>query len=257
MLFCIGGSATNDGGAGLAAALGFELHDERGECIELPIGADLCRVARIVRGARVPAALARVKVRVACDVRNPLVGACGATRIYGPQKGVVTEQQFDELENGLTALGRCWVRDLGASAAIVELPGGGAAGGMGAGLVAFCRAELVSGVALIAAHVGLEAAVADAADLVLTGEGRLDASSGAGKVPQGVSELAHRLGVPCVAVCGAVEGGLQPQSETIAAAFSICSAPMTLQHAMAHAPELVAHTTANIMHTWLLARQSR
>lgn len=189
----IGGSATNDGGLGLAAALGHRFLDAEGRDIS-PQMTDLHRLARIERSP-----LVFPEILVACDVDNPLLGAHGATRVYGRQKGVEDMAWF---EDRLTHLAEITARDLGVDPR--EVPGSGAAGGLGFGLMAFCGARLTSGFDLVAAQVGLEQRMA-AADLILTGEGRLDAQTLHGKGPVGVAQMARRLGKPVAAFAGVVE----------------------------------------------------
>jgi glycerate kinase len=196
ILIGIGGSATNDGGAGMAAALGFRFLDADGEEIdEIP---ERCGEAVDV----VPdLALDLPEITVACDVTNPLLGQNGATRIYGPQKGV-TQADFERHEERLSKFADAVVTGFGRD--VREEPGAGAAGGLGFGLMSFCDAELHSGFEVVADALGLAEAVA-AADLVITGEGALDAQSLMGKAPAGVAALAREAGVPVVAFCGICE----------------------------------------------------
>lgn len=191
----IGGSATNDGGVGLAAELGIVFRDDAGRPVE-DLPADLERVRSIDWSGRRPIP----GFVVACDVTNPLLGPEGSTRVYGPQKGVAAAD-FARHEARLRHLvslagGR------GARAAAV--PGSGAAGGLGFGCLVFADAELRPGFDLVADLLGLEAAIGEA-DLIVTGEGRLDGQTLHGKAPAGVAGLARRLGKPVVAFAGAVE----------------------------------------------------
>ncbi len=192
----LGGSATNDGGYGLARALGFRFLDSDGA--ELAGGvAELCGLARIVA----PEALRLPPITIAADVRNPLLGAQGATRVFAAQKGAAPEQ-IERLEEVLAKLADTVARDLGIEAR--DVPGAGAAGGLGFGLLVFARAEMRPGFELVAERVGLEAAMR-AADVVVTGEGRLDAQTLAGKVPAGVAAMARQNGKPCYAIAGELE----------------------------------------------------
>jgi glycerate 2-kinase len=189
----IGGSATNDGGIGMAQALGFVFRDAAGTAVEnLP--AEFERVERIER-----APFRECEILVACDVRNPLLGETGATRVYGAQKGV---RDFGFLEARLTKLADDVARDLGTN--FRNEPGAGAAGGLGFGLMSFCGARLVPGFDLIASIVGLESRVA-AADLVITGEGKLDGQTLHGKGPVGVAEMARRAGKKVIGLAGLIE----------------------------------------------------
>lgn len=189
----IGGSATNDGGVGMAAALGFRFLDAEGAALE-PVIASMDRLARIeAPGDVFP------EILVACDVNNPLLGPHGCTQIYGRQKGVT---DFEYFENRLRHLAEIAQRDLGVDHR--DVPGAGAAGGLGFGLMTFCGARLTSGFDLIADLVHLRERIA-AADLVITGEGRLDAQTLHGKGPMGVADMARELGKPVTAFAGAIE----------------------------------------------------
>jgi glycerate kinase len=196
----IGGSATNDGGAGMARAFGYRFFDASGR--ELPEGgAALARLARI-EGQTDPR-LIRPAIDVACDVRNPLLGPEGATAVYGPQKGATPEIQR-ELE---AALGRyADVVEGFVGRDVRSVPGAGAAGGLGAGLIAFLDARLVSGAALVFDAVGFDKRLVGA-DLVVTGEGRIDGQSVYGKLTHAVTIAAKRRGVPVVAVAGIIGPG--------------------------------------------------
>ncbi|HYN16757.1 MAG TPA: glycerate kinase, partial [Actinomycetes bacterium] len=195
----IGGSATTDGGAGMAAALGARLLDQAGA--ELPPGgAALLRLARIDTAGLDPR-LGQVRVTVACDVDNPLVGPEGAAHVYGPQKGAGPDDVL-LLDSALRRYARVLADGLGLD--LAAIPGAGAAGGLGAGAIAFLGADLRTGIELVLELVGFDRAVAGA-DLVVTGEGRLDAQSLRGRAPVGVARAAAAHGVPVVALAGAVE----------------------------------------------------
>lgn len=264
LLLCIGGSATNDGGAGMAAALGYRLLDEAGQAVAVPRGGDLARIARIDSSGADPR-LAAAEVVVACDVDNPLLGPDGATERYGPQKGATTAEQRRELERGLERLAALWARDLPAAAAAAapgfpQFPGAGAAGGLGAGLAAFCGARLEPGFALVAAEVGLAGELARGPALVLTGEGRLDATTAAGKVPAGVSRAAAAsgCGAPVFAFGGSVDLA-DPRAAGFDAAFSVCAGPVSLADAMVPdtARGLIRAATANAVSAWAAGRRGR
>ncbi len=187
----IGGSATNDGGTGMAEALGVEFLGDPGErVIRMPEN-----LMRVTGNPHLRPPGWAVEVTVACDVRNPLLGPRGATRVYGPQKGV-TEAEMPRHEERLAHL----VALTGAEAA-AEVPGAGAAGGLGFGAIVFLGGNLVPGFDLVAESVGLEEKVAWA-DLVITGEGRIDGQSLEGKAPAGVARLAKRLGKRTAVFCG-------------------------------------------------------
>lgn len=193
LIIGIGGSATNDGGMGMAVALGHQFLDAQGRPVtHLP--REFERVRSIVRHP-VPAC----EVLVACDVRNPLLGEQGATRVYGPQKGVRDVAFF---ESRLRKLADMVTRDLGIDCR--DVPGAGAAGGLGFGLMSFCGAKLISGFDLVASMIGLAGRIAKA-DIVITGEGRMDGQTLNGKGPAGVAEMAHRAGRKVVALAGVLE----------------------------------------------------
>ena len=192
----LGGSATNDGGAGMAQALGFRLLDAAGKNI-LPGGAALRDLDRIDASAAHPL-LTHIRCVGATDVTNPLCGPNGASAVYGPQKGA-DAAAIDELDAALTHFALVIERDLGVD--VAERPGSGAAGGLGAGLIAFLGAELISGAKVVAQAAGLEARLQQA-DLVITGEGRLDAQTAYGKTPQYVAQAATSAGRPVICLAG-------------------------------------------------------
>jgi len=195
VLVAIGGSATVDGGCGLAQALGARFFDAEDRAITQPMtGRVLRTIARIERPTRLP------KLIVLCDVMNPLLGEHGAARVYGPQKGA-TPEQVEELERGLAHLASIAGGD-------VDAPGAGAAGGAGFGLMSLCGAELRSGIEWVLSDLGFKHACSDC-DLVLTGEGRLDAQSLQGKACMGVANAAANLGVPTIAIVGSTGPGAE------------------------------------------------
>jgi glycerate kinase len=196
----IGGSATNDGGAGMARAFGYRFFDQGGD--ELPEGgAALARLWRI--DGQTDPRLVRPSIEAACDVTNPLLGPEGASAVFGPQKGA-TPEVVRELDAALARYADVLERFVGRS--VRNVPGAGAAGGLGAGLVAFLDARLVSGAKLVLGAVGFERKL-DGATLVITGEGRVDRQSAYGKLTQAVTLAARARGVPVVAVAGSVGEG--------------------------------------------------
>ena len=202
----IGGSATNDGGMGMAAALGWQFFDAEDKSLpSFPV--ELAALARI-QPPYGPAS--SVPMIVACDVSNPLLGPYGATRVYGPQKGLRGEDEARQLEAALTRLADVAAQTLGRD--YRDLPGAGAAGGLGFGLMTFCHAELRPGFELVSDALGLPSAVARA-DLVLTGEGSLDYQTLHGKTPAGVASLARRSGKRIVAFGGRVDPESRPALE--------------------------------------------
>ena len=196
VLVCIGGSATNDGGAGMAQALGIRLLDARGRDLG-PGGAALFELARIDLSS-VDDSVRKAKFSAATDVDNPLVGPHGAAAVYGPQKGASPEDVL-LLDRALRHFAAVVHRDLGID--LTDVPGAGAAGGLGAGLIAFLGAKLRPGVELVMEAVGLRDRI-ERSDLVVTGEGRFDEQSFRGKVPHGVLNAARDAAVPAVVLCG-------------------------------------------------------
>jgi glycerate 2-kinase len=192
----IGGSATNDGGAGMAQALGYRLLDASGR--DLPRGgAALARLERI-DASGFDSAWRGVSVMVASDVTNPLTGPQGASYIYGPQKGA-DEKTVRELDQVLAHLAEIFERDLGKR--VADVPGAGAAGGAGAGLIAFLDARLVPGAPLVVDASGFDHAL-PGARLVITGEGRVDGQTAFGKAPGEVAKRAHAAGIPTLLLAG-------------------------------------------------------
>jgi glycerate kinase len=218
----IGGSATNDGGAGMARALGVRFLDRRGR--ELPRGGGaLVTLDRIALDGLDPR-VRQVSIEVACDVTNPLCGPNGASAIYGPQKGA-TPAMIRRLDAGLRQLAGVVQRQLGVD--VAGAPGAGAAGGLGFGLMAFCGARLRRGVEMVAEAVELEAQCRGC-DLVITGEGRIDGQTVNGKTPMGVARVAGRVGVPAIAICGCTGDGWQDVHQVgIAAVFSSTTCRLT------------------------------
>lgn len=225
----IGGSATVDGGAGFARALGCRLLDAAGQ--ELPPGGgSLHRLAKL-EVSSCDRRLRKARIRVACDVTNPLLGPTGAATVFGPQKGASPED-VGQLEDGLRHWTQAVVR--AGLAKDSDHPGDGAAGGLGFALRALAGAEMVSGAHLIAEVAGLKQAIATA-DLVVTGEGRTDFQTLFGKLPVVVAKLSAAAGVPCVLISGAIAGDQAPLREHFAACFSTVPAVLPLAEVLLHA----------------------
>ncbi|MBU5434090.1 glycerate kinase [Pseudoflavonifractor sp. MSJ-37] len=199
ILLGIGGSATNDGGCGCAAALGAEFRDAAGRAF-VPVGGDLDQIAHIDTAA-VEQRLEGVRITVMCDVENPLFGENGAAYVFGPQKGA-DPAMVRRLDAGLRALDRRIREDLGRS--VADQAGAGASGGLGAGAVAFLRAELRSGIDAVLDMLGFDRQL-EGTDLVITGEGRIDAQSVQGKVISGVARRTRPKGIPLVAIVGSAD----------------------------------------------------
>ena len=235
LIIGLGGSATNDGGAGMAQALGARLLDASGDDLE-PGGAALTRLDHI-EISRLDPRLAQVAITAACDVRNPLCGPTGASAIYGPQKGA-TPEMVATLDTALAHYATIIQRDLGR--AVAEAPGAGAAGGLGAGLLAFTSARLEPGARLVMRSLGVGEALRGAA-LVITAEGRLDAQTGYGKVVGAVAEMAREAGAPVVALVGSIAlDGAALVALGIDAALPLADGPLTLEESMRDARRLLA-----------------
>lgn len=245
VLVGIGGSATNDAGAGLLQALGARLLDAEGN--ELPPGgAALARLARIELDAfRRPA----VPLVVACDVTNPLCGPQGASTIYGPQKGASPEQ-IDCLDGALAHFGRIATAILGKD--LTDAPGAGAAGGLGFALLAFLGARLERGVDLVLDAIGFDGHL-EGANVVLTGEGRIDEQTTTyGKTVAGIGLRAQRAGVPVLALGGSLgENLLGYRSTGISGVSSIVPRPMPLEEAMERGAELVEAAAGRVLEIFL------
>lgn len=235
----LGGSATNDGGCGAAAALGVRFLDEQGRAF-LPTGGNLDRIAHIdLRGQRpLP------EVTVMCDIDNPLCGPSGASAVFGPQKGADPEM-VRMLDRNLRHLAAAVRRDLGMETE--HLPGGGAAGGMGAGAAAFWNGTLQMGIETVLDTVDFDRIV-QGARLVITGEGRLDGQSLRGKVVSGVAARAKRADVPVVAVVGAVgEGADGVYDLGVCGVFTTNHSPVPFEEARLHAADNLRRTIRNLM----------
>ncbi|MEG2217071.1 MAG: glycerate kinase [Clostridia bacterium] len=220
VLLGLGGSATNDGGIGMAAALGYQFYDELGNLLQ-PLAKNLGRVFHVRRPDHLPA----LQVVSACDVNNPLCGADGATYTFGQQKGV-TEEQLPVLDAALANFACVLHKDLHVD--VLEIPGAGAAGGLGAAVIAFLGGRLKPGIELMLDAYGFDALL-NGSDWVFTGEGRIDGQSTRGKVPSGVGLRCKAAGVPCIALCGSIgEGAERIYDCGITAYFSAVSGPMDL-----------------------------
>ena len=237
----IGGSATNDGGAGMLQALGAELLDVSGQQIGYGGGclADLTRINIENMDSRIKGC----RIEVACDVSNPLTGPQGASAIFGPQKGA-SEQMVAELDRNLGHYAKLIKRDLGVD--VDQVQGAGAAGGLGAGLMAFMGAQLRSGVDIVVDAVGLDAAICDA-DLVITGEGRMDSQTINGKTPVGVAKIAKRCQKPVIGIAGSLAADVTVVHDNgIDAVFSILHRICGIDDALGNAAENLRSASRNI-----------
>ncbi|MCQ6561404.1 glycerate kinase [Paenibacillus mendelii] len=243
----VGGSATNDGGAGMLQALGVRLLDEHGETVGFG-GGELCRIAEIQIEALDPR-IADCEIAVACDVDNPYVGPKGASAVFGPQKGA-TPPMVEQLDQGLRHFADLIERTLGI--AIHDIPGTGAAGGLSGGIMAFLNGKLESGVSVVARVMELESAVQDA-DLVITGEGQVDYQTASGKTPYGVAQVAKKHRVPVIVIAGSVGEGIDTLYEHgVSAVVSIVNRPMTLDDAMVRAEKLLEEAAEQIIRIYQL-----
>ena len=200
VLLGIGGSATNDCGIGMAAALGYKFYSINGELVE-PFAKNMINIYHI----EPPKEKLSLCVTAACDVDNPLYGPTGATYTFGMQKGA-DSQMLALLDAGLENMAEAIERSLGIC--VSHIPGSGAAGGLGAGIIAFLGGTLTPGIDLLLDAAGFNDLLLDA-DIVFTGEGRIDWQSAHGKVPVGVAKRAKTANVPCIALCGAIGDGLE------------------------------------------------
>lgn len=252
LIIGIGGSATNDAGTGALSALGVRFLDAHGQVLP-PGGAALTHLSKIDTSAmKIDPSI--LNIRVACDVTNPLVGPEGASVVYGPQKGASSEI-VRELDDALRNFASIVERDLGIT--IANTPGAGAAGGLGAGLMAFLDAHLESGIDIVLDVTRFDDRINDA-HLILTGEGRVDRQTAFGKVISGVLKRAKRAGVPVVVIAGGVGEGselLYPLGAT--GIFSIAPGPITLEESINSTRELLSRTAENIVRVYAAGRASK
>ncbi len=238
LIIGIGGSATNDGGAGMAEALGVKLLTADGESIS-PGGGGLGALDTINR-AGLDSRLGATATVVACDVDNPLTGTNGAAHVYGPQKGA-TPDMVETLDENLERFASIVQRDTGRS--VGNVPGSGAAGGLGAGLIAFLNAELKSGVEIVIEAVQLEQQL-EGASFVVTGEGEINFQTVFGKTPVGVAKLAKKYGIPVIAIAGSIADGADEVHEAgIDAVIDIVPTPMPLESAVRNAFDLTVQAS--------------
>lgn len=238
----IGGSATNDAGAGMAQALGVRLLDSGGRDLEFG-GAALSKLNNIDMSG-LNDTVHSCEFLVACDVNNPLTGPTGASAIYGPQKGA-TPEMIESLDAALLHFAEVVRRDIGVE--INDVPGSGAAGGLGGGMIAFANGELRAGVDIVLDTVRLDDYLTGC-NLVITGEGSMDHSTIYNKAPVGVAERAKRLGIPVVGISGSLGAGFQDVHEHgIDALASITPGPMTLDEASERAEELISNATEQVL----------
>lgn len=244
ILIGIGGSATNDAGAGMIQRLGGKLLDAEGK--QIPYGGVALSKLQTIDLLELDARLSDIEIEVACDVNNPLTGLDGASYIYGPQKGA-DEEQIKELDQNLKHFAEIIRKDLDID--IEKEPGAGAAGGVGGALLAFLGAELRSGGELITEWLALEDIIKDV-DLVITGEGGINHQTVYGKTPVIVSKLAKKYQIPVIALAGSISEGYEKVYEHgIDVIFSVLSEVTDLKEALKTAPQNVERTAENIART--------
>ncbi|MEI7374670.1 MULTISPECIES: glycerate kinase [Dickeya] len=245
----IGGSATNDGGAGMVQALGAQLLDEAKQPIGFG-GAELARLAYIDVRSLDPR-IQQCRFEVACDVTNPLTGKQGASAVFGPQKGA-SEAMVEQLDQALQHYAGVIRHDLDID--VEQVSGAGAAGGMGAALLAFCGAELRRGIEIVTEALGLDELVKDAS-LVITGEGRIDSQTIHGKVPIGVASVAKRYHKPVIGIAGSLTADVGVvHDHGLDAVFSVLYTICSLEEALDNAADNVRMTARNIAATIKLAQ---
>ena len=247
LIIGIGGSATNDGGVGMAQALGVHFLNKQAEEIGYG-GGELESICRIDISDMDPR-IAECEFIIASDVTNPLCGENGASAVFGPQKGA-TPEMVRNLDNGLLHLSRIIKSDLDRD--IANLQGAGAAGGLGGGLMAFLSAKMARGIDIVLEAADFENCVKQA-DLVITGEGHTDHQTSFGKTPIGIAQLAKKYNVPVICISGGISSDLQVLYEQgINVILGVTQRPMPLEEAMIHAPALIRHAAASVIRTLMI-----
>ncbi|MER2495454.1 glycerate kinase [Vibrio neptunius] len=245
----LGGSATNDAGAGMLAALGVTFIDKTGEEFVPVGGASLANLARVDTSKLEPR-LHQCEVVVACDVDNPLCGALGASAVFGPQKGA-TEQDVTLLDQSLEIFGQVTEKNVGVD--VLTAAGAGAAGGMGAALLGYANAVLKPGIEIVLDTVKLESKLIGA-NLVITGEGKIDDQTVHGKTPVGVAKLAKQFNLPVIAIAGCTGSHFQAVYEHgIDAVYACLPRPMSLQEAFHEAASNLANVAENVARTYQIS----
>ena len=248
----IGGSATNDGGTGMARALGVRFLDAAGQEVAAGGGslAEICQIDTTGLDPR----LKNTEIVVACDVDNPLCGTRGASAVFGPQKGA-TPEMVQQLDAGLAKYASCARQATGRD--VAEKAGAGAAGGLGAGLMFFTPAQLKPGVEIVLDAVGFSDIVRDA-DFVITGEGRTDFQTAFGKAPVGVAKVAKTHGAPVFCISGGLGDGAEDVlAQGIDALMSICDRPLSLEECMAAGAQLIEPAAARLCRIVMAVRKSQ
>ena len=243
ILLGIGGSATNDAGLGMAAALGYQFLDKAGKPV-IPTGDNLINVRSIDAPEPLPEDL---KVEVICDVDNPLFGPNGAAFVYAPQKGATVEE-VERLNAGLVHIAAVFKSHFGRD--VSRVPGAGAAGGMGAGAMVFLNARLCKGIEIVMKYTGFERQL-QGVSLIITGEGRIDHQTAHGKLIQGICRRSAGVGIPVIAFCGALEATPEEIRQIgLRAAFSIMDKPRSLEQALSDTFCLLEQCSFNTISIW-------
>ncbi len=245
----IGGSATNDGGVGMAAALGVRFLDRQGR--NLQFGGGFLHELSSINMEGIDPRVYHSEFKVACDVDNPLCGPNGASVVYGPQKGA-TPEMVERLDNNLAHFAKMVTVATGLE--VKDIPGAGAAGGLGAGLMAFLGAKLLPGVQIVLETVKFNELIHDA-DLVITGEGKTDEQTLNGKTPAGIAKVAQKYGVPVICLSGGLSAGAEElYKHGFVGLFSIVEGPISLAEAIDNTEALLERAAERIMRLYLAAR---
>jgi glycerate kinase len=241
----LGGSATNDGGCGMAQALGVKFFDKNGEELSMT-GGELSKINSIDFSG-IDERITNTHFVAACDVENPLCGVNGAAEVYGRQKGA-NEEDIITLDNGLNHFAE--LVDYHLKLGVKDIPGAGAAGGLGAGVMIFLNATLQSGIDIVTKTTNLADKMLGA-DLVITGEGRIDCQTAFGKTPFGVAQLAKEKNIPLIALAGSLGEGYQTlYDKGFNGIFSIIDKPMSLEDAIDNAAQLLENAAENVIRLW-------
>jgi len=248
----VGGSATNDGGTGIAKALGIRFLDDENR--ELGFGGQILSRIRRIDTSKMDSNIVNIEVIAACDVVNPLYGKNGAAYVYAPQKGA-SPDMVKELDNGLRNYASVIKREIRFD--VTNIPGVGAAGGIGVGLVSFLGAKLMPGVEIIAEIVGLRDRI-KSVDLVVTGEGKIDGQTISGKTLFGVASIAKEIGKPVIAFAGSIEeNAISLHDNGILAMFSITGGPISLSESLKKADRMLERTAEEVFRLINLASSMR
>lgn len=247
----IGGSATNDAGLGLLQALGFVFFDQNQNVLSR--GGEVMKNVFSFDDSEIHPGLSDARFTIACDVNNPFCGPDGAAYVFAKQKGA-TETMVEELDKGMHTLAKRIKSLVGKD--IINVPGAGAAGGMGGGLLAFLNSELKSGISLILEVIDFENTI-DNADLIITGEGRVDKQTAMGKVPKGILEAANKKNIPVIVIAGDIRDVSELNKSGFSGVFSIAPGPVSLEKAMQgdFAKENITRTTAQLFQTFRTLNQ--